>query len=50
MDTFNLSGRGTREFRYLFRFAGGERLVQVSMTFIASEARGIIIVRDVDAA
>lgn len=37
-------------FRYLFRFAGGERLVQVSMTFIASEARGIIIVRDVDAA
>ena len=37
-------------FRYLFRFDGGERLVQVSMTFIASEDRGIIIVRDLDAA
>jgi photoactive yellow protein len=37
-------------FRYLFRFAGGERLVQVSMTFISSEERGIIIVRNVDAA
>lgn len=37
-------------FRYLFRFAGGERLVQVSMTFIANEERGIIIVRDLDAA
>jgi photoactive yellow protein len=37
-------------FKYLFRFGGGERLVQVSMTFIATEDRGIIIVRDLDAA
>jgi photoactive yellow protein len=41
---------GVARFRYVFRFAGGERLVQVSMTFIASESRGIIIVRDLDAA
>lgn len=41
---------GVARFRYVFRFAGGERLVQVSMTFIASEDRGIIIVRDLDAA
>lgn len=41
---------GVARFRYVFRFAGGERLVQVAMTFIASEARGIIIVRDLDAA
>ena len=37
-------------FRYVFRFAGGERLVQVSMTYVPSEQRGIIIVRDLDAA
>jgi photoactive yellow protein len=37
-------------FRYVFRFAGGERLVQVSMTYVPSEQRGIIIVRDIDAA
>ena len=43
-------GDGVARFRYVFRFRGGERLVQVSMTFIASEARGIIIVRDLDAA
>jgi len=36
-------------FRYVFRFAGGERLVQISMTFIAAEERGIIIARDLDA-
>jgi photoactive yellow protein len=41
---------GVSRFRYVFRFAGGERLVQVAMTFIASESRGIIIVRDLDAA
>lgn len=41
---------GVARFRYVFRFGGGERLVQVSMTFIASEDRGIIIVRDLDAA
>lgn len=41
---------GVARFRYVFRFDGGERLVQVSMTFIASESRGIIIVRDLDAA
>lgn len=41
---------GVARFRYVFRFAGGERLVQVSMTFISSEERGIIIVRDLDAA
>lgn len=43
-------GEGVARFRYVFRFAGGERLVQVSMTFISSEERGIIIVRDLDAA
>ena len=43
-------GDGVARFRYVFRFSGGERLVQVSMTFIASEERGIIIVRDLDAA
>jgi photoactive yellow protein len=43
-------GEGIARFRYVFRFAGGERLVQVAMTFIASEDRGIIIVRDLDAA
>jgi photoactive yellow protein len=37
-------------FRYVFRFRGGERLVQVSMTYVPSEQRGIIIVRDLDAA
>lgn len=37
-------------FRYVFRFAGGERLVQVAMTFISQEQRGIIIVRNLDAA
>lgn len=43
-------GDGVARFRYVFRFAGGERLVQVAMTFISSESRGIIIVRDLDAA
>jgi photoactive yellow protein len=43
-------GEGVARFRYVFRFAGGDRLVQVSMTFISSEERGIIIVRDLDAA
>lgn len=37
-------------FRYVFRFKGGERLVQVSMTYVPSEQRGIIIVRDLDTA
>lgn len=37
-------------FRYVFRFKGGERLVQVSMTWVPAERRGIIIVRDLDAA
>jgi photoactive yellow protein len=37
-------------FRYVFRFAGGDRLVQVSMTYVPSEQRGILIVRDLDAA
>lgn len=37
-------------FRYVFRFAGGERLVQVSMTYVPSERRGILIVRGLDAA
>lgn len=41
---------GVARFRYVFRLGGAERLVQVSMTFIASEDRGIIIVRDLDAA
>jgi photoactive yellow protein len=41
---------GVARFRYVFRFAGGDRLVQVAMTFISSESRGIIIVRDLDAA
>lgn len=37
-------------FRYVFRFKGGQRLVQVSMTWVPAEQRGIIIVRDLDAA
>lgn len=37
-------------FRYVFRFRGGERLVQVSMTWVPAEERGIIIVRDLDTA
>jgi len=41
---------GIERFRYVFRFAGGERLVQVSMTYVPSEQRGILIVRDLDAA
>ena len=41
---------GVARFRYVFRFAGGERLVQVSMTYVPSEQRGILIVRDLDAA
>lgn len=49
-DMITGDGDGVARFRYVFRFAGGERLVQVSMTFIASEERGIIIVRDLDAA
>lgn len=49
-DMIEGSTEGVTRFRYVFRFAGGERLVQVSMTFIASEDRGIIIVRDLDAA
>jgi len=42
-------GRVAR-FRYVFRFRGGERLVQVSMTYVETEKRGILIVRDLDAA
>lgn len=49
-DMIQSGGEAVARFRYVFRFAGGERLVQVSMTFIASESRGIIIVRDLDAA
>jgi photoactive yellow protein len=49
-DMITGEGESVARFRYVFRFAGGERLVQVSMTFIASEERGIIIVRDLDAA
>jgi photoactive yellow protein len=41
---------GVARFRYVFRFTGGERLVQVSMTWVPSEQRGILIVRDLDAA
>jgi photoactive yellow protein len=41
---------GVARFRYVFRFAGGERLVQISMTYVPAEQRGIIIVRDLDAA
>jgi hypothetical protein len=37
-------------FRYVFRFNGGARLVQISMTYVPAEQRGIIIVRDLDAA
>jgi photoactive yellow protein len=41
---------GIARFRYVFRFKGGARLVQISMTYVPSEQRGIIIVRDLDAA
>jgi photoactive yellow protein len=41
---------GVARFRYVFRFKGGERLVQISMTYVPAEQRGIIIVRDLDAA
>lgn len=36
-------------FRYVFRFAGGERLVQITMTYLPPEGRGILIVRDLPA-
>jgi photoactive yellow protein len=41
---------GVARFRYVFRFNGGARLVQISMTYVPAEERGIIIVRDLDAA
>lgn len=41
---------GVARFRYVFRFKGGARLVQISMTYVPAEQRGIIIVRDLDAA
>ena len=41
---------GIARFRYVFRFKGGARLVQISMTYVPAEQRGIIIVRDLDAA
>jgi photoactive yellow protein len=41
---------GVARFRYVFRFQGGSRLVQISMTYVPAEQRGIIIVRDLDAA
>jgi photoactive yellow protein len=36
-------------FRYVFRFAGGERLVQITMTYFPQERRGLLIVRDLAA-
>lgn len=41
---------GMERFRYVFRFRGGERLVQITMTYLPDRRRGILIVRAMDRA
>lgn len=48
-DMVERGASGLARFRYLFRFAGGERLVQITMTYLPQEERGILIVRDLPA-
>jgi photoactive yellow protein len=36
---------GVERFRFAFRFAGGEKLVQITMTYIPDRQKGVLIVR-----
>jgi photoactive yellow protein len=41
---------GMDRFRYLFRFNSGERLVQITMTYLPDKKKGVLIVRNLDRA
>ena len=41
---------GMERFRYLFRFNEGERLVQITMTYLPEKRKGVLIVRSLDRA
>lgn len=41
---------GMDRFRYLFRFNSGERLVQITMTYLPDKKKGVLIVRSLDRA
>jgi photoactive yellow protein len=48
-DMVKAEEAGLARFRYVFRFADGDRLVQITMTYLPQEERGILIVRDLPA-
>lgn len=39
---------GVERFRFAFRFAGGEKLVQITMTYIPHHLKGVLIVRGLE--
>lgn len=41
---------GMDRFRYLFRFQSGERMVQITMTYMPDKKKGVLIVRNLDRA
>lgn len=41
---------GMERFRYIFRFNSGERLVQITMTYLPEKKKGVLIVRNMDRA
>jgi photoactive yellow protein len=41
---------GVERFRFAYRFPGGEKLVQVTMTYIPDRQKGVLIVRGLDRA
>ncbi|HZG44365.1 MAG TPA: PAS domain-containing protein [Longimicrobium sp.] len=39
---------GVERFRFAFRFAGGEKLVQITMTYIPDHQKGVLVVRGLE--